>query len=141
MHKTMIAVLAILVGLTWAGTAAPEQHSGMDMENCLCHMTGVTYKAQTLKDGVTLTITSQDPATVKTIQERAQKLSATKDVKADPDEIVTCLVQGTKIKRSQAFDSTVYKGKTYYFCCAGCKPAFLKDPEKYLSQAAAPAPR
>ncbi len=26
-----------------------------------------------------------------------------------------------------------YKGKTYYFCAPGCKAAFEKDPEKYLS--------
>ena len=26
-----------------------------------------------------------------------------------------------------------YKGKTYYFCAPGCKRAFDKDPEKYLS--------
>jgi len=26
----------------------------------------------------------------------------------------------------------VYKEKTYYFCCQGCKPQFEKDPEKYL---------
>jgi len=25
-----------------------------------------------------------------------------------------------------------YEGKTYYFCAAGCKEAFSKDPEKYL---------
>jgi YHS domain-containing protein len=25
-----------------------------------------------------------------------------------------------------------YKGKTYYFCAAGCKKAFDKQPEKYL---------
>jgi len=25
-----------------------------------------------------------------------------------------------------------YKGKKVYFCCAICKTAFLKDPEKYL---------
>jgi YHS domain-containing protein len=28
-----------------------------------------------------------------------------------------------------------YKGKTYYFCAPGCKAAFEKDPEKYLSGA------
>ena len=27
---------------------------------------------------------------------------------------------------------SVYKDKTYYFCCPGCKPPFDKDPEKYL---------
>jgi YHS domain-containing protein len=26
-----------------------------------------------------------------------------------------------------------YKGTTYYFCAMGCKKAFDKDPEKYLS--------
>lgn len=26
-----------------------------------------------------------------------------------------------------------YKGKTYYFCAPGCKSAFEKEPEKYLS--------
>ncbi|MBI4307677.1 MAG: YHS domain-containing protein [Chloroflexi bacterium] len=25
-----------------------------------------------------------------------------------------------------------YKGTTYYFCAAGCKKAFEKEPEKYL---------
>lgn len=25
-----------------------------------------------------------------------------------------------------------YKGKTYYFCAAGCKKAFDKDPQKYV---------
>ena len=27
-----------------------------------------------------------------------------------------------------------YKGKTYYFCAVGCKKAFDKEPEKYLSE-------
>jgi YHS domain-containing protein len=29
---------------------------------------------------------------------------------------------------------TTYKGKKVYFCCAGCKEAFEKEPEKYLSK-------
>ena len=29
---------------------------------------------------------------------------------------------------------SVYKGKTYYFCCPGCKPQFDKNPEKYISK-------
>ncbi len=24
-----------------------------------------------------------------------------------------------------------HEGKTYYFCAAGCRSAFLKDPDKY----------
>jgi YHS domain-containing protein len=27
-----------------------------------------------------------------------------------------------------------YKGKTYYFCVAGCKESFAKNPEKYLNK-------
>ena len=29
---------------------------------------------------------------------------------------------------------TEYKGKKVYFCCAGCKEAFEKEPEKYLDK-------
>ena len=29
---------------------------------------------------------------------------------------------------------TEYKGKKVYFCCAGCKDMFEKEPEKYLSK-------
>jgi YHS domain-containing protein len=29
--------------------------------------------------------------------------------------------------------TTTYKGKTYYFCAPGCKRAFEKNPEKYVS--------
>jgi YHS domain-containing protein len=27
---------------------------------------------------------------------------------------------------------TEYEGKTYYFCCAPCKDAFDKEPDKYV---------
>jgi YHS domain-containing protein len=33
-----------------------------------------------------------------------------------------------------------YKGKTYYFCCGGCKPAFDKEPAKFAI-ADKPAPK
>ncbi len=29
--------------------------------------------------------------------------------------------------------SSQYQGKTYYFCCNGCKASFDKEPEKYLA--------
>ena len=31
-------------------------------------------------------------------------------------------------------DFTVYNGKRYGFCCAGCDKKFLSDPEKYIAQ-------
>lgn len=30
--------------------------------------------------------------------------------------------------------TTVYEGKTYYFCAEHCKEEFLKEPQKYLSK-------
>jgi YHS domain-containing protein len=55
---------------------------------------------------------------------------------ADKDGKVLCPVMGGEIVLAKADQESaaVYKGKTYYFCCAGCKPQFEKDPEKYLKK-------
>jgi len=47
-----------------------------------------------------------------------------------------CPVMGTKIPdvSKAPGGKTVYKGKTYYFCCPACKPMFLKNPEKYIKK-------
>lgn len=34
---------------------------------------------------------------------------------------------------NNAAATSVYEGKTYYFCAVGCKKAFDQDPAKYLS--------
>jgi Cu+-exporting ATPase len=53
---------------------------------------------------------------------------------------LVCPVTGEKIASvKDAAGSSVYKGKTYYFCCSGCKPAFDKNPAKYVKEAAKPA--
>jgi YHS domain-containing protein len=38
---------------------------------------------------------------------------------------------GMNVDETKAAATAVYKGKTYYFCCAGCKAKFEKEPEKY----------
>lgn len=38
------------------------------------------------------------------------------------------------IDESKAAATSEYKGVKYYFCAVGCKKAFDKDPEKYLSK-------
>lgn len=43
-----------------------------------------------------------------------------------------CIVTGGK-----ANSSMVYKGKTYYFCCTGCRDAFVAEPDKIIAEAAA----
>jgi YHS domain-containing protein len=66
--------------------------------------------------------------------------SVTTTAKNEKDEMVVCPVLKEKIKKSAASDSVVYKGTTYYFCCAGCKPEFMKNPEKYISKTAQAKP-
>jgi len=41
-----------------------------------------------------------------------------------------CIVTGGK-----GTMSTVYKGTTYWFCCTGCRDAFLDDPDTIIAQA------
>lgn len=43
-------------------------------------------------------------------------------------------VCGMEVDEETAAGKSEYKGKTYYFCAPGCKAAFDKDPEKYLSE-------
>lgn len=52
------------------------------------------------------------------------------------NETVTCATTGKTMKKSEAKATTEYKGKTYYFCCDGCKEAFVKNPEKYIQRKA-----
>jgi len=45
---------------------------------------------------------------------------------------MVCPITGEKIASvKDAAGSSTYKGKTYYFCCASCKPMFDKNPAKY----------
>lgn len=38
-----------------------------------------------------------------------------------------------EVNEKKAAATSEYKGKTYYFCAVGCKKAFDKTPERYLS--------
>ena len=45
---------------------------------------------------------------------------------------LACPITGEKIASvADAAGHSTYKGKTYYFCCASCKPMFDKTPAKY----------
>lgn len=41
-------------------------------------------------------------------------------------------VCGMEVDETTAPAKIEYKGKTYYFCCAPCKDAFEKEPDKYI---------
>jgi len=58
---------------------------------------------------------------------------------AAPPTALVCPVTHEKIASvKDAVGSSVYAGKTYYFCCSACKPTFDKDPQKYVKAAALP---
>ena len=47
--------------------------------------------------------------------------------------VLICPVTGEKIASiKDAVGHSTYKGKTYYFCCSGCKPMFDANPAKYV---------
>ena len=54
-----------------------------------------------------------------------------KQVASEAIEQQTCPVMGNPINKELY---TEYKGKKVYFCCAGCKPKFEADPEKYVTK-------
>lgn len=43
-------------------------------------------------------------------------------------------VCGMMVDSATAQFKSEYKEQTYYFCCAGCKRSFDKEPEKYVGQ-------
>jgi len=43
----------------------------------------------------------------------------------------TCPVSGKPISKEYSCE---YKGKTVFFCCPNCKPAFEKEPEKFVGK-------
>ncbi len=103
----------------------------------LFHMQGVEYKLQDTKAGVKILVFSGDEKVSEKIKEKAEKWfelrKKNRVMKNDnTGNTVKCPVMGTEMKKSEAYSSMKYKGKTYYFCCAGCPENFKKDPEKYI---------
>ncbi|WGW11186.1 YHS domain-containing protein [Saxibacter everestensis] len=53
------------------------------------------------------------------------------------DDMTTCPVMvGTPVSKMAAEAAGLYRdheGERYYFCCAGCGPAFDSDPAKYAA--------
>jgi len=43
-------------------------------------------------------------------------------------------VCGMEVEESEAAGKSDYNGKTYYFCCPGCKRIFDKEPTKYVKK-------
>jgi YHS domain-containing protein len=46
-------------------------------------------------------------------------------------------VCGMNVDDQTTTEQSQYEGKTYYFCCSGCKSKFDQNPQQYASQKAA----
>ncbi|HLO97448.1 MAG TPA: YHS domain-containing protein [Fimbriimonas sp.] len=56
----------------------------------------------------------------------------------DPKELKCAVMPADKVVIATATKKKMYsdyKGRRYFFCCAGCKPTFEKDPAKYAKTA------
>ena len=58
--------------------------------------------------------------------------AAASDSKPTPYPLTTCVVDGMKLGSMGAPYVFVYKGQEVKFCCAGCRPQFDQDPDKYM---------
>ncbi len=47
-------------------------------------------------------------------------------------------VCGMSVNPGKARHKSEYKGAAFYFCCAGCKQAFDREPQRYLAATSAP---
>jgi len=59
---------------------------------------------------------------------------------AGSDDMTTCPVMvGSPVNKQKAVDAGLFRdfdGERYYFCCAGCGPAFDSDPAKFAANMA-----
>lgn len=69
----------------------------------------------------------EEPMKVKAGMHREpQKPAAGAKMTKDP-------VCGMEVDMSKAAATSIYQGKTYYFCALGCKKSFDANPAKYIS--------
>ncbi|MBI4655759.1 MAG: YHS domain-containing protein [Elusimicrobia bacterium] len=113
-------------------------------QDCPCKVEGAIVKIEDIENGVKVSITSDNPESVKKIQELSAKGYKHKSYKEGlssrevlSDEIgkeTVCPVTKEKFKVVAETKAIDYKGKTYYFCCPGCDAKFIKKPEQYISK-------
>jgi len=63
--------------------------------------------------------------TVQAARQREPRLRPVSEVATDP-------VCGMTVDAGESNDTSEYAGKFFYFCCAGCKQTFDRQPERYV---------
>jgi YHS domain-containing protein len=92
-----------------------------------CPICGMSLEAVYADDDATNSVATNALSSV------TNSLSSTQ-AKPKPYPFDTCLVDGMKLDSMGGPYVFVYQGQEIKFCCAGCKPEFLKDPDKYLKK-------
>ena len=76
------------------------------------------------------TKTAEDTKKAATATAEETKKTTT-EAAASVEQTMCPVMEGNKIDKNVFVE---YKGKKVYFCCAQCKAAFEKEPEKYLAK-------
>lgn len=66
-------------------------------------------------------------------------LAQTKPAPKAPKAILCAVMPDDKVDVAKATKSKMfqdYKGRRYFFCCAGCPDAFKANPEKFIAKGA-----
>ncbi|MHB1458952.1 MAG: YHS domain-containing protein [Armatimonadota bacterium] len=125
-----------------ASKTCPHLNTGSKSNTgATCPMTGARSSAKSstcmMSDGAKCDMASMKGASVAANQSRVKPKAGQKPkIKAKQTAQVVCPVMKSKISNATKgqYGKSVYKGKTYYFCCDGCKPLFDKNPEKYIKK-------
>jgi YHS domain-containing protein len=140
---SVLTLLATMLWITGCGTKAGAQSNGAKSAPATCPMAKADKAAcPAMKDDATCcqktTCSDEQKADCSTEMACPMMGAAAADQAkpavenaASADEQKTCPVMGNAINKDIF---TEYKGKKVYFCCAGCKPEFEKNPEKYLGK-------
>lgn len=123
MKRTFIGIL-VAVAFAFSAVSVFAADCCKGMEKASCPMAGKVCPRTGSKCPVTVS---------KTTAKKCETAVASKK----PAKVVSaiCPVMGRKIQDiTKASGKSVYKGKTYYFCCPACKPMFDKNPAKYAKK-------